>query len=227
MEELTAEEVRVLGCLVEKQLTTPQAYPLTESALVTACNQTTNRDPITSYDQSTVRRTLLNLRQQGLARMVHRPGDRVEKHRHLLDEVLELSTPQIAVLSVLLLRGPQTVGELRTRTERMHAFGSLEEVDALLRELAERQPQPLVERMGRLPGQKEARYRHLLSGDEPPVTTESVTAPVAVAHAAPRPAPPPPSVAPDALEALRREVAQLRDRIARLEAALGETPDEN
>src|SRR5688572_29935486 len=112
MDPLTPEEVRVLGCLVEKQLTTPNAYPMTESALVAACNQTTNRDPVVSYDQSTVRRTLLNLRQQGLARMVHRPGDRVEKHRHLLDEALELTPAQVAVLSVLFLRGPQTVGEL-------------------------------------------------------------------------------------------------------------------
>ncbi len=233
--ELSAEEIRVLGCLVEKQLTTPQAYPLTESAVITACNQTTNRDPVVSYDQSTVRRALLNLRQQGLAKMVHRPGDRVVKHRHLLDEALSLAPAEVAVLSVLLLRGPQTVGELRTRTERIHAFGSVAEVESVLSELAARAPEPLVERMSRLPGQKEARYRHLLGATvddgaphavaerviDPPVPATSVT-PVAPVTPVGAGAP----AGPDALAELRHEVAALRARVEHLETQLGVPPAE-
>ena len=216
--ELTAPQRRVLGCLIEKQLTTPQAYPLTESALITACNQTTNRDPIVQYEQSTVRRALLDLRQLGLARMIHRPGDRVEKHRHLLDEALELSAAEVAVLCVLLLRGPQTVGELRTRTERMHAFGSLGEVEEVLAGLARREPEPLVAQMQRLAGQSQARYRHLFtpSDEEEVVSAEG-------APAAPRSRPA--NAALEEVEALRAEVAELRARLERLEAALGQEPD--
>ena len=210
--ELTPQEIRVLGCLVEKERTTPQQYPMTENALITACNQSTNRDPIVSYDQSTVRRTLLGLRQQGLAKMVHRPGDRSEKHRHLLDEALELPADQIAVLSVLMLRGPQTVAELRTRTERLHAFGSLADVEAVLDALARREPEPLVQRLERRPGQKEARYTHLLLGDD----EED-------AHAIGRPDPDRPArgAASAGLAELAEEVAALRQRVLRLERELG------
>ena len=209
--ELTAPQRRVLGCLIEKQVTTPQAYPLTESALITACNQTTSRDPVVDYEQSTVRRALLDLRQLGLARMVHRSGDRVEKHRHLVDEALGLSQPEIAMLCVLLLRGPQTVSELRTRTERMHRFESPADVEAVLDALAAREPEPLVARMERQPGQSQPRYQHLLTppDEEPP--------PVAVD---PRPASRSGQAAD--VEALRAEVAELRARVARLEAAAGE-----
>ena len=216
--ELTPPEIRVLGCLVEKERTTPQQYPMTENALITACNQTTNRDPIVAYDQSTVRRTLLNLRQQGLAKMVHRPGDRSEKHRHLLDEALELPGDQVAVLSVLMLRGPQTVAELRTRTERLHAFGSLGEVEAVLEALATREPEPLVERMERMPGQKEARFRHLLLDDEQ--EDPHIVSRAADVERTPRAAAP----APGVVDRLTAEVAALQDRVTRLERELGIEP---
>jgi uncharacterized protein len=218
--ELTPQEIRVLGCLVEKERTTPQLYPMTENALITACNQTTNRDPIVAYDQSTVRRTLLGLRQQGLAKMVHRPGDRSEKHRHLLDEALELSAEQVAVLSVLMLRGPQTVGELRTRTERLHAFSSTGEVERVLEGLAARTPDPLVARLERQSGQKEARYTHLLLGDE--ADDPHVVGRPAAVERAPRAVPADPGI----LERLEADIAALRQRVLRVETELGMvTPD--
>ncbi|MGH9001547.1 MAG: DUF480 domain-containing protein, partial [Acidimicrobiia bacterium] len=124
MEPLSAEEVRVAGCLVEKQMTTPDSYPLTHNALVAACNQLSNRNPVVSYDDSIVMHALAALRSKQLARMIHVPGSRGPKHRHVLDETLELDLGELALLAVLGLRGPQTVGELRTRTERMHPFAS-------------------------------------------------------------------------------------------------------
>ena len=218
--ELTATEIRVLGCLVEKQLTTPQAYPLTESAVIVACNQSTNRDPVVAYDQTEVRRALLSLRQHGVAKMVHRPGDRVEKHRHLFDEALSLSPAEIAVLTVLMLRGPQTVGELRTRTERLHAFAATADVESTLAELSERQPSPLVERLPRQPGQKEARFRHLLLGPDEDEQPATVRAP-AEREYRDLPVEPAPPRARDALAALQTEVAALRERVQRLETELG------
>ena len=219
--ELTPAEVRVLGCLVEKERTTPQLYPLTESALLTACNQSTSRDPIVSYDQATVRRTLLNLRQQGFARMVHRPGDRSEKHKHTIGDAWALDAAEVAVLAVLMLRGPQTVAELRTRTERLHPFASTGEVEAVLQSLATRAPEPFVERLQRQPGQKEARYRHTIGSDE---IDEHVVAhaDVSRAPAAGRAAPDPsrPAVA-DLVTQLRDEVEALRSRVERLERELG------
>ena len=163
MEPLTPEELRIVACLVEKQFTTPDSYPLTENAVVSACNQLSNRNPVVAYDNSTVRVTLTELRQRGLARVIHTPGARVPKHRHILDEALGLSRGDVALLAVLALRGPQTVGELRTRTERMHDFASLGEVEKALEGLAERE-EPLVVRLERQPGQKEARYAQLLGG---------------------------------------------------------------
>jgi uncharacterized protein len=163
MEPLTHEELRIVACLVEKQLTTPDSYPLTENAVVAACNQLSNRNPVVAYDNSTVRVTLTELRQRGLARVIHTPGARVPKHRHILDEALGLSQGEVSLLAVLSLRGPQTVGELRTRTERMHNFVALSEVEETLERLANRD-EPLVVRLERQPGQKEARYAQLLSG---------------------------------------------------------------
>lgn len=162
--DLTPEEARVVGALAEKQLTTPQYYPLTLNALVNACNQSSNRDPVVSYDDATVERALQGLRDKGLARAVLSPGNRAPKYRHLLEEALALVPEELAVMTVLLLRGPQTVGELRTRTERMYAFISLEEVEAALERLATRHEEPLVERLERQPGQKEPRHAHLLGG---------------------------------------------------------------
>jgi uncharacterized protein YceH (UPF0502 family) len=163
MEPLTPEELRVVACLVEKQLTTPDSYPLTENAVVSACNQLSNRNPVVAYDNNTVRVTLTALRQRGLARVIHTPGARVPKHRHLLDDALGLSPGEVALVTVLALRGPQTVGELRTRTERMHEFASLSEVEEVLEGLASRD-EPFVVRLERQPGQKEARYAQLLAG---------------------------------------------------------------
>ena len=218
--ELSEVEIRILGCLVEKQLTTPQAYPLTESALIAACNQTTNRNPVVSYEQATVRRALLDLRREGLVKLVHRPGDRVEKHRHLLDEALGLSPAQIAVLSVLMLRGPQTAAELRTRTERLHAFAGTAEVEQVLGQLGDREHEPLAEHMARQPGQKEARFRHLLTEQLPTASapaaapTEVPAEPVASGTAGER------TMAHGTVAALQAEVADLRARVELLEALL-------
>jgi uncharacterized protein YceH (UPF0502 family) len=172
MEPLTPEELRVVACLVEKQLTTPDNYPLTENAVVAACNQLSNRNPVVAYDTNTVRVTLTALRQRQLARVIHTPGARVPKHRHVLDDALELSQGEVSLLAVLALRGPQTAGELRTRTERMHDFGSLSELEETLAGLAARD-EPLVVRLDRQPGQKEARYAQLLGG---PVDTAAYAA---------------------------------------------------
>jgi uncharacterized protein len=211
---LTAPEIRVLGCLVEKQLATPQAYPLTESALVAACNQSTNRDPVVSYDVNAVRRALIGLRQHGLAREVHRPGERAAKHRHLLDEAWDLSVAEVAVLAVLALRGPQTAAELRSRTERLHRFGSVEDVEAVLDRLAEHAAGPLAQLQERRPGQKEARWAHrLLDPDAEPeeAATTGEGAPTAPAEAGgPR----------VSLLALAAEVEQLKAEVAALREAL-------
>ncbi len=175
MEPLTPEQLRIVACLVEKQLTTPDSYPLTENAVVAACNQLSNRNPIVEYDNNTVRVTLTALRERGLARVIHTPGARVPKHRHILDDALGLSQGEVAVVTVLALRGPQTVGELRTRTERMHEFTSLSEVEEVLEGLAARD-EPLVVRLERQPGQKEARYAQLLAGP-PDAATAAAPAP--------------------------------------------------
>jgi uncharacterized protein YceH (UPF0502 family) len=208
--ELTPEEGRVLGCLVEKQLTTPQQYPLTENALLAACNQTTSRDPIVSYDTTAVRLAVRSLREQGLVRTVHRTGERSDKHRHLLDEGLALSAPQQVLLALLLLRGPQTAAELRGRAERMHAFASTEDVEDELQVLGDR-TEPLVTLLPRQPGQKESRYAQLLAVGHP-------TVPQQAASTAPPPpaAPPPPPPARDEVAALRAEVEQLRAEVAEL-----------
>lgn len=160
--ELTPEQGRVLGALVEKELTTPQGYPLTDNALLAACNQTTSREPVVAYDVATLRTAVRGLREQGLLRTVHRPGERSEKHRHEIGSVLGLSAEQIAVLAVLLLRGPQTAAELRARTERMLAVVSTDEVEQVLAELAGR-GEPLAQRLERQPGRKEPRWVQVLA----------------------------------------------------------------
>ena len=147
--ELTLEQGRVLGSLVEKELTTPQGYPLTDNALLTACNQTTSRDPVVQYDTATVRVAVRELRELGLLRTVHRPGERSDKHRHELAPALDLSPAQVALLGVLLLRGPQTPAELRARTERMHPFATTEQAEDELVELP--QPRRAARRPARAP----------------------------------------------------------------------------
>jgi hypothetical protein len=157
-------ELRVLGCLIEKQRTTPDQYPLSLNALRLACNQATNRDPVVDYDESTIRDALQRLSHRGWARLASGPGSRAVKYRHLFDEAVGVSAAELSLLAVLMLRGPQTVGELRTRTERLHRFASVTEADEALQGLAARE---LVERLPRRPGQKEERWRHRLGEDEP------------------------------------------------------------
>jgi uncharacterized protein YceH (UPF0502 family) len=161
VEELTPAEIRVLGCLIEKERTVPDSYPLTLNALVGACNQTSNRDPIVAYEPFEVEAALMQLRSHGVTRVVHSPSQRAEKYRHVVGDVLALEADVIAVLAVLLLRGPQTVNELRTRTERYEP--GVPDVDAALRVLASRD-EPLVVNVGRRPGQREERWMHLLGG---------------------------------------------------------------
>ncbi len=160
----------MLGCLMEKQVTTPDQYPLSLNALVSASNQTTNRDPIVRYTDRDVETALGSLRERGLTRIVYSPSNRVPKHRHIADDVLDLDSAAQTVLTVLLLRGAQTVGEIKGRTERMHAFGDLGEVERVIDALAAR-PDPLVVRLNRRPGQKEQRVMHLAGG---PVSLDDV-----------------------------------------------------
>ena len=161
---LTETEVRVLGSLVEKQLTTPEYYPMTLNALVAACNQKSNRDPVVSFDESTVTATLDSLRDKNLVYTFHGSTSRVVKYKHMLPNVYELDPAETAVIDVLMLRGPQTVGEIRGRTDRLFDFSGLPEVQETLDKLA-RRDEPLVVRLERQPGQKDARYAHLLSGE--------------------------------------------------------------
>jgi uncharacterized protein len=200
-------ELRVLGCLIEKQRTTPDAYPLSLNALRAACNQTTNRDPVVEYDEETVRSALRRLEQRRWVRLASGRGSRAVKFRHLFDEALGIGEPELAILAVLMLRGDQTVGELKGRAERLHPFPSLAEVHETLDRMIERE---LVVRLSRRPGQKEERYRQLLGGDEEAA---------AGADAPPADREPP---SEDDLAArvgrLEAEVASLRETLATLRA---------
>ena len=197
---LDAEEARVLGCLIEKAMTTPDQYPMSLNGVRVACNQVSNRDPVVDYDETTVATTLRRLADKGLAKFVHRAGDRVVKYIHAADDVLECSEREVALVAVLLLRGDQTPGELRQRTGRYVEFSSLPEVEVALNGLARRIP-PLVTELERQPGQKESRYRQLLTGDTPPAAS---------------PPPAAPEAATDELADIRAEVARLRDMPARM-----------
>jgi hypothetical protein len=159
---LSAEQIRVLGCLLEKQRTTPDAYPLSLNSLRLACNQSTNRDPVVDYDEATLRDALHRLERRGLVRLASGAGSRAAKYRLRLDEALPMDRAEEAVMCVLMLRGPQTPGELKQRGDRMHPFGDLGEVHATLERLIER---GLAERLQRRPGQKEERYRELLGAE--------------------------------------------------------------
>jgi uncharacterized protein YceH (UPF0502 family) len=161
---LSPTEARVLGALIEKEITTPEYYPLSLNALVNACNQKNNREPVTALDEAEVRQALHGLETERLAGAV-RGDTRVAKYEHRTQEVFNFTRGEIAVICVLLLRGPQTPGELRTRTERMYKFDELSDVLAVLQRLIAREPDPLVKILPRQPGTKEARYAHLLSGD--------------------------------------------------------------
>jgi uncharacterized protein YceH (UPF0502 family) len=211
--EATAAEIRVVGCLIEKQRTTPDAYPLSLNALRLACNQSTNRDPVVEYDKATVRDAAQRLSKHGWARLASR-GGRTVKYRHLFDQALGLADDEIALLAVLMLRGPQTPGELKQRADRMYGFEDLDEVHLTLERLIE--SGHAVDE-GRRPGQKETRYAHTLGGGE-----DEAPAP---GSAAASPAPPP--AEPDAkdddrIERLEAEVRALRRELDQLRASLGE-----
>jgi uncharacterized protein YceH (UPF0502 family) len=224
--DLSAAEIRVLGCLLEKQRTTPDAYPLTLNALRAACNQSTNRDPVVAYDEATIRDAITRLSRRRWARLASGAGSRASKYRHLLDESLTRAPDELAVLCVLMLRGPQTPGELKGRTERLHPFADLAAIHTTLERLIGRE---LVEQLPRRPGQKEERYAHRLSDDDAPqpsyaAAASSHAAPVVAGPPAPPAAAGPPPVArtapgrpmPPAPE-LQRVELPLGDRVARLE----------
>jgi uncharacterized protein YceH (UPF0502 family) len=191
---LTASEIRVLGCLIEKEMTTPDHYPLTLNGLTNACNQKSNRDPVLNFDETDVVKALDKLRFKGMALQASGEGSRVPKYRHTLVEKMFFEPEQLAILCELFLRGPQTLGELRTRCERMRPFADLGAVETVLLELKEMEP-PLVIKLPRLPGRKEQRYAQLFSG--PPELSES--------EVDPKP------------EAARLKVAEEDERISRLE----------
>lgn len=173
---LTETEVRVLGSLIEKQLTTPEYYPLTLNALVAACNQKNNRNPVTSYSENEVDNALFSLRDKNLAYVFHGSTSRVPKYKHVVPEVMHLKPAEVAALAVLMLSGPQTVGEIRTRASRFYEFADLEEVEETLRALGAREGEPLTMKLPRQPGQKEARFAHLLSGE--PAVEQLIEAPL-------------------------------------------------
>jgi uncharacterized protein len=162
--DVDAVEIRVLGCLIEKQRTTPDQYPLSLNALRLACNQTTNREPVVEYDERTIKAALDRLSHREWTRFASSASSRALKYRHLLDERLSLSASELSLLAVLMLRGPQTLGELKQRTERMHRFDSLAEVAETVEGLSRRE---FAARLERRPGQKEDRYAQLLGGETP------------------------------------------------------------
>lgn len=197
---LDAEEARVLGCLMEKEMTTPDYYPLTLNSLTTACNQKSSRDPVVEYDSGQVQAALDRLQEKGLTRRITGGDSRVAKFRHAAADALRLTQQQQAAICVLLLRGPQTAGEIRQRTNRMYEFASLAEVDETLEELASRDKLALVVQLPKQPGTKESRYAHLLMG---PPSEEMLAA------AAP---------APSRGGGLEQRVTELEERLAELEA---------
>ncbi len=209
--ELTLEEARVLGCLLEKAATTPDVYPLTLNSLIAACNQKTNRHPVVDYDEEVVAEAIEGLRAKKLAFRVDVAGSRVPKYRHHVEETLGLAKTGKALLAVLLLRGPQTLGELRTRTERMHIFADTDAVEAELNFLAEDLDPPLWRRMPPAPGQKEARYKHLLCGDIDCDLSESVALPSEPAVASVQ-------ARNQRIELLENKVAELKNELSELKA---------
>lgn len=197
-----AVEIRVVGCLLEKQRATPDAYPLSLNALRLACNQATNRDPVVSYDEAAVVEALRRTALKGWTRLASGAGSRARKYRHLLDDALGADDAELSLLAVLMLRGTQTPGELKQRSERLHGFADLAAVQETLERLVEREH---VERLPRRPGQKEERYRHLLGGEEeaeaPPVDSE------------------------DRIDRIDRELAELRAQMQELREALGDASE--
>ena len=213
----------MLGCLVEKQRTTPDAYPLTLNALRAACNQSTNRDPVVAYDETTIREAITRLNRRRFARLSSGAGSRTSKYRHLLEESLTRAPDELAMLAVLMLRGAQTPGELKARCDRLHPFADLAAVHTTLERLVERD---LVEQLPRRPGQKEERYAHRLSDDdapEPPAAAPGATpsaGPGPVVRAPGRPMPSAPELAAPAELPLAERVARLEAEVTQLRAEL-------
>ncbi|MEO6568374.1 MAG: YceH family protein [Opitutaceae bacterium] len=202
---LNAAEVRVLSALIEKAVTTPEYYPLSLGALTNACNQLSNRDPVVSFEESDVTRSLDALRAKRLVTQFHGADNRVAKYKHGLTDILLLTPAELAVLCVLMLRGPQTLGELRTRTERLYKFAALTDVEETLVALSIRQPRPLVTKLPRQFGLKEARYAHLFSG-QPDSTVEETASSATI----------PPPRSPDdkdRIAKLEDETASLRSEV--------------
>lgn len=204
IEHLDSVEVRILGSLIEKEITTPEYYPLTLNALVNACNQKSNRDPVLNLDEETVADAVDTLRHRSLIGVLTGGSNRVPKYSHRLGETLNLGRRELPLLCELMLRGPQTVGELRDRAGRMHRFADTEEVEGCLRGLSEREPVALVKQLPRQPGRKEARYAHLLTG-EPELGVEPAYERPGSATSA------------DRLAVLEAEVGDLRKKVADLE----------
>ena len=205
MTVLSAIETRVLGSLIEKQVTTPEYYPLTLNALTLACNQKNNRHPVTSYTENQVSDALESLREKNLTYVFYGSTSRVPKYKHVMPEVMHLKPAETALMCVLMLRGAQTIGELRGNASRLHEFSSLEEVEQTLNELISRDEEPLVVRLPRQPGQKEGRFAHLLSGE---IDVEAL----AVAETERTPAPRRSSALEEKVDALAAEVEKLKEQ---------------
>lgn len=201
MDDLDPVALRVLGCLIEKQRTTPDQYPLSLNALRLACNQATNREPVVEYDEHQIRDALHHLAGRGWTRLASGPSSRVAKYRHLFDEAMSLDGAETSLLALLMLRGPQTMGELKGRAERLHRFSDLDEVARTLGRLADRE---LAAEQPRRPGQKEERWAHRLGGPAPVGAAESSA--------------PPPAAPPTALE---QRLLRIEERLAELERELG------
>ena len=206
--DLDQVAVRVIGSLIEKELSTPDHYPLSLNALTAACNQSSNRDPVMSLDEGAVSQSIDGLRRQGLVRSIQAIGSRVPKYSHLVAGVGELGRAELAVLCALMLRGPQTQAEVRTRASRLMPGDDSTGLDAALDALTLREPQPLVARLPRRPGQKEMRFAHLLSGE---IAVEADDAPVAAPSTA---------VATDRIAMLEQQVNELRNVVAELRSQL-------
>jgi uncharacterized protein len=209
---LNFEECRVLGSLLEKEMTTPDYYPLTLNALVNACNQKSSRDPVVSFDESTVIGALDSLREKKLVRVVSGPDSRVAKHRQVFTDTANLTLQELSLLCVLMLRGPQTAGELRGRTERMYHFQNFEEVEAALQRLVDRESRALVVQLPRQTGLKEPRFAHLLSGE---IRESEVRLGSQVESMQPQ-------AGNDRILSLEQEVENLRNEVAELRQQLGE-----
>ncbi len=215
---LTAVEARVLGCLIEKQITTPDAYPLTLNSLTLACNQKSNRDPEMELQDQAVLRAADTLRDKNFSQMVNMAGSRVMKYAHKADTTLSLDLPSLAIICELLVRGPQTPGELRNRASRMHPFESIEAVESVLNALISRQPEPLVVQLPRQPGRKESRYAHLLCGE---VKVEEM-APAAAAGPSPEKARIIVQAENERMDKLESELSKVKQDMSSLQSQIAE-----